>query len=66
MRYTRKWNGESLLPINKDYEIFYGFDNDETGDILGNKMIRLFPTVKRLRPTNHDWNEILVSRYIIF
>ncbi len=51
--------------IDKGYEIFCGFDNDETGDILANKMIRFSPTVKRLRPTKHDWNEILVSKYII-
>ena len=38
-------------------------DNDETGDIIANKMIRFFPTVKKLRPTKHDWNEILVSKY---
>jgi len=49
--------------IDKGYEIFCGFDNDETGDILANKMIRFFPTIKRLRPTKHDWNEILVSKY---
>jgi len=49
--------------IDKGYEIFCGFDNDETGDILANKMIRFFPTVKRLRPPKHDWNEILVSKY---
>jgi len=49
--------------IDKGHEIFCGFDNDETGDIFANKMIRFFPTVKRLRPTKHDWNEILVSKY---
>ena len=49
--------------IDKGYEIFCGFDNDETGDILANKKIGFFLTVKRLRPTKHDWNEILVSKY---
>ncbi len=51
--------------VYKGCEIFCGFDNDETGIILANKMIRFFPIVKRLRPTKHDWNEILVSKYII-
>ena len=52
-----------FILIEKGYEIFCGFDNDETGDILANQMIGFFPTVKRLRPTKHDWNEILISKY---
>ena len=32
---------------------------------MTNKRNRFFPTVKRLRPTKHNWNEILVSKYII-
>ena len=49
--------------VDKGHEIFCGFDNEKTGDIIANKMIRFFPTVKRLRPTKHDWNGILVSKY---
>ena len=49
--------------VYKGYEIFCGFDNEKTGYIFANKMIRFFPTVKRLRPTKHDWNEILVPKY---
>ncbi len=49
--------------INKGFEIYCGFDADEIGDTIADKMIRRYPSVKRLRPTKHDWNEILQSKY---
>jgi hypothetical protein len=49
--------------INKGFEIYCGFDADETGDRLATKMMRLYPSVKRLRPFKQDWNEILKSKY---
>jgi len=49
--------------INKGFEIYCGFDADETGDRLAEKMIRRYPSIKRLRPIKHDWNEILQSKY---
>jgi 5S rRNA maturation endonuclease (ribonuclease M5) len=49
--------------INKGFEIYCGFDADEIGDTIADKMIRRYPSVKRLRPTKHDWNEILHSKY---
>lgn len=42
-------------------DIYCGFDADNTGDMLAEKMIRLYPSVKRLRPPRHDWNQILQS-----
>ena len=45
--------------IEKGFDIYCGFDSDETGDSLAGQMIHLYPTVKRLRPTTHDWNEDL-------
>lgn len=48
--------------IEKGFEIYCGFDSDETGDYLANKMIHLYPTVKRLRPPEKDWNEVLQSK----
>ncbi len=51
-----------LLNIIKNgFEVFCGFDADETGEAAAEKMIALYPTVKRLRPTNHDWNLVLKS-----
>ena len=48
--------------INNGYEIYCGFDSDEAGDRLAQKMITLHPTVKRLRPLKHDWNDVLVAK----
>ncbi len=48
--------------IDKDFEIYCGFDADETGDAFAEKMTRLFPNVKRLRPIKHDWNDVLRSK----
>lgn len=45
--------------INKGFELFCGFDADEAGDALAEKMIALYPGIKRLRPTKHDWNDVL-------
>ena len=47
--------------INDGYEIHCGFDADETGDKLAKKMIALHPTIKRLRPSKQDWNEVLMA-----
>jgi len=48
--------------INNGYEIFCGFDSDETGEKIANKIIFLHPTIKRLKPCKHDWNEVLRSK----
>jgi DNA primase len=46
---------------NKAAQLFCGFDADNTGDTLAQKMMALHPSVKRLRPTHHDWNDKLKS-----
>lgn len=45
--------------IAKGCDIYCGFDADETGDTMANKMIKRYPSIKRLRPPKHDWNEVL-------
>jgi DNA primase len=50
--------------INKESDLFCAFDADKTGDALAQKMIALYPTIKRLRPINHDWNDVLKSSLI--
>lgn len=45
-----------------DYEIFCGFDSDKTGDYFADRMIHRHPRIRRLRPHQHDWNEVLKSR----
>ncbi len=48
--------------IKRGFEIFCGFDSDKIGEALADKMISLYPTVKRLRPVKHDWNDVLRSK----
>ena len=45
--------------IKRGFNVFCGFDADETGDTLAKKMITLHPSIKRLRPPRHDWNDVL-------
>ncbi|MGB9498793.1 MAG: DUF3991 domain-containing protein [Dissulfuribacterales bacterium] len=40
-------------------EIYCGFDTDRTGETMATKMIKQYPSIKRLRPAGHDWNEVL-------
>ncbi len=47
--------------IARGYEVYCGFDADEPGDTAAARMIALHPAVKRLRPSLHDWNDVLVS-----
>jgi hypothetical protein len=45
--------------IARGYQIHCGFDADAPGDKAAARMIALHPTVKRLRPQTHDWNDVL-------
>jgi hypothetical protein len=48
--------------IARSYTIFCGFDADHPGDAAAAQMLALHPTVRRLRPSAHDWNDVLTSR----
>jgi hypothetical protein len=50
--------------IHQGYEIYCGFDSDSIGDNMANLMVALYPCVKRLRPAQHDWNDVLTSHSI--
>lgn len=43
-------------------KVYCGFDSDPTGDDMARAMITLHPSVKRLRPALHDWNDVLKSQ----
>lgn len=43
-------------------QVYCGFDADATGDHMAGLMMALYPTVKRLRPSAHDWNDLLKAR----
>jgi hypothetical protein len=47
------------LLITQGYEIYCGFDSDSTGETLAGLMMAHHPTIKRLRPLHHDWNDAL-------
>lgn len=42
---------------------YCGFDADATGDAMAAQMTALHPSLRRLRPSQHDWNDILKSRH---
>jgi hypothetical protein len=45
--------------IRQGYEVYCGFDSDSIGDNMAKDIIALYPSIKRLRPTQHDWNDVL-------
>lgn len=45
--------------IRPGFEIYCGFDSDSTGETMARNMIALHPGIKRLRPNQHDWNDVL-------
>jgi hypothetical protein len=49
--------------LSQHLPVYCGFDSDATGDALAEQMIALHPSLRRLRPSQHDWNDILKSRY---
>jgi hypothetical protein len=52
-----------LAPLlDQGCQVFCGFDADPTGDAMANAMIAWHPTVHRLRPSHHDWNDVLMAR----
>ncbi len=48
--------------IQNASQVYCGFDADSTGNDMACAMIALHPRVKRLRPSQHDWNDALRSR----
>jgi hypothetical protein len=49
--------------LSQGCPLYCGFDADSTGDSMAQQMIALHPAVRRLRPTQHDWNDVL--RYLL-
>lgn len=47
------------LLIGQGLEIYCGFDSDSIGESNAGNMIALHPGIKRLRPDQHDWNDVL-------
>jgi hypothetical protein len=49
--------------LSQHLTVYCGFDSDVTGDAMAEQMIALHPSLRRLRPSQHDWNDVLKSRY---
>jgi hypothetical protein len=49
--------------LSQGLSVYCGFDSDATGDAIAEQMIRLHPSLRRIRPSQHDWNDILKSRH---
>jgi len=44
------------------YRVYCGFDSDSTGENMAQALISLHPSVRRIRPVKHDWNDVLRAR----
>jgi len=51
-----------LSLIKRGLKVFCGFDADKTGDLMAEQMNTLYPAIERLRPSKHDWNDVLKHR----
>ncbi len=47
--------------IARGYDIYCGFDDDEPGNATACQMITRHPSINRLRPPTHDWNDALAA-----
>jgi hypothetical protein len=45
--------------LARGYHIYCGFDNDQPGEAASCQMITRHPSITRLRPPAHDWNDAL-------
>jgi hypothetical protein len=56
-------NPHWLAPlIAQGHSVYCGFDADPVGENMAQAMMALYPTIKRLRPPQHDWNDVLKAR----
>jgi hypothetical protein len=49
--------------LSQGLSVYCGFDSDATGDAMAEQMIALHPSLRRFRPSQHDWNDVLKSRH---
>jgi hypothetical protein len=45
--------------LARGYAVYCGFDTDEHGEMASRHMITRHPSIQRLRPPEHDWNDAL-------
>lgn len=55
-------NPRWLVPLlDQGHQVYCGFDTDTTGQAMARAMIALYPSIQRLAPPRHDWNDALRS-----
>ena len=47
--------------LSRGFGIYCGFDADDPGNAAAAHMLALHPAVRRLRPSAHDWNDVLTA-----
>jgi len=47
--------------LARGYDIYCGFDADEPGETASRQMITRHRSIQRLRPPQHDWNDVLTA-----
>jgi len=47
--------------LARGYAIYCGFDADEPGETASGQLITRHPSIQRLRPSEHDWNDVLTA-----
>jgi hypothetical protein len=45
--------------LDRGYPLYCGFDNDDAGHAAASRMISRYPSIRRLIPPAHDWNDVL-------
>jgi len=48
--------------LDQGCQVYCGFDADPTGDAMADAIIARHPAIHRLRPSLHDWNDVLKAR----
>ncbi len=48
--------------LARGYHLHCGFDSDEPGERASRQLIARHPSIQRLRPPAHDWNDALTAR----
>ena len=47
--------------VERGYTIHCGFDNDTAGNQAAQCLLQNYPSLKRLSPSAHDWNDVLTD-----
>jgi hypothetical protein len=45
--------------LDRGYDLYCGFDNDDAGHAAASRMLSRYPSIRRLIPPAHDWNDVL-------